>query len=221
VRSLPPPRDLRLARAPLLVAYLLVLLGTPVGEAGFLWMHLTTAHTSPATPDAEPEHTDGVRSDETAPAASASEDEHDPLPAREHGHPHAAPHEHGPASEHAHGPAHAEYAPPRGHERAAAHGHPHAGSHDSPPAHHRAAEAQRRSFAPDEPHEHGGRVHTHQQHPVPDAELLTDALSKFYLSPPTTSAPSPGADSRQAAQVPPALHQVAVRIDTPPPRLPG
>jgi len=221
VRSFRLPRDLRLARLPLLLAYLLVLLGTPVGEAGFLWMHLSTAH---STPVAELAGRVGLRSGEDAAVASAPGHERDTLPAHEHehagahAHRHPAPHAHEPASEHEHAPEH-EHA--SGHA-AGEHAHPHEGPHVTQPQHLRiASEAEARSFAPDEPHEHGGRVHTHDQHPVPDAALVIDALSKFYLSPPTTSAPSASADARHASRILPAPHQVSARIDTPPPRLPG
>ena len=235
MRSFRLPRDLRLARLPLLLAYLLVLLGTPVGEAGFLWMHLSTAH---STPVAELAGRVGLRSGEDAAVASAPGHERDTLPAHEHEHEHAGAHghphshEHEPASEHAHTPSHG-YGRAALHEHATAHehasghaagehAHPHEGPHATQPQHlHIASEAEARSFAPDEPHEHGGRVHTHDQHPVPDAALVIDALSKFYLSPPTTSAPSASADARHASRILPAPHQVAARIDTPPPRLPG
>jgi hypothetical protein len=204
-RSPHPPRDLRLARLPLLLAYLLVLLGTPVGEAGFLWMHLSTAHSDPR-PDADQDRSDRLqfREMETL-AANAPEHEHDTPPAHEH--EHAAAHEHHRAGSH------------EDEHRAA---HEHAGTREH---HERIAstenEPEAKSVAPDEPHEHGGRIHTHRQHPVPNAELLTDALSKFYLAPPMTPATSSVADARNARQVPPAPHQVAVRTDTPPPRLPG
>ena len=204
-RSPRPPRDLRLARLPLLLAYLLVLLGTPVGEAGFLWMHLTTAHSSPAKAGAEQAHSGGMRLDEaeTLPT-SALEHEHGPPPAHEH------------AAEHAHG-----HATPSAHAHAVAHEQEHVSSTE----HHERvasteAEPEPLSVTLDEPHEHGGRIHTHQQHPVPDAELLIDTLSKFYLAPPTTPAPSQAADAHHASQIPPAPHQTAARIDTPPPRLP-
>jgi hypothetical protein len=206
-RSLHPPRGPRLARLPLLLAYLLVLLGTPVGEAGFLWMHLATAHAP--QPDADQIRSGGTRPDEaeTLPAR-APEPEHDAPPA------HGAGHAHAHASEHEH-----QHAASRGDEQLAAH------EHADPREHQRIASAETeppaRSVAPDEPHEHGGRVHTHRQHPVPDAELLADALSKFYLAPPVTPAASSPADARHARQVPRAPHMAAARIDTPPPRLPG
>ncbi len=208
VRSPRPRRDLRLARLPLLLAYLLVLLATPVGEAGFLWMHLETAHSVPAQPNADQEHPARLRlGGGEAISAHALEREHHGLPAHEHdamreratGHGHAHPH-----------------ARPHEEERAAA---------DAPAHHGRIASAgsepQARSVAPDQPHEHGGTVHTHQQQPAPDVELPNGALSKHYLSPPTPSAPLPSADARLARHVLPAPHLVAARIDTPPPRLPG
>jgi hypothetical protein len=198
-----------------------VLLGTPVGEAGFRWMHLTTAHSSPEKPDAEMERPAGLRLREDGTLASTSE--HEPPPAHEHehaaapahGHEHSAPHEHEPAGAHVHES-----------ERAREHAHASSGEHANSTEHHSPiasteTEPATRSVAPDQPHEHGGRVHTHRQHPVPDAELLIDALSKFYLAPPTTSAPSTSAEARQARQIPPTPHQVAARVDTPPPRLPG
>lgn len=200
------PRGLRLARLPLLLAYLLVLLGTPVGEAGFLWMHLTTAHSSPAVPDAEPEPVDSQFDVDRA-LASTHEHERDTPPAHEPehaaAHAHAAPHQHEHAGEHEH--QHADASPPEHHERIA-----------SAPR-----ESASRSVAPDQPHEHGGRVHTHQQEPAPDAALLIDALSRFYLAPTNASAPAPNADALRAPRILPAPHQVAARIDTPPPRLPG
>lgn len=199
VRLPRPPRDLRLARLPLLLAYLLVLLGTPVGEAGFLWMHLTTAHAGPARPSEHPVRSQ-LGQDEPI-AATGLERGHDKLPAHEHAH----------AAGHAH-----EHPAPHEDEHRAA---------DVPEHHAPAAIADiqpdGRSVALDQPHEHGGRVHTHHQQPVPDAALLNGALSKHYLSPSTISAPSPGADARQARAALPAPHQVAARIDTPPPRLPG
>lgn len=221
-RSPHPPRELRLARLPLLLAYLLVLLGTPVGEAGFLWMHLTTAHSSPARPHADQDRSGGPRLVEALPA-SAPEHAHDTPPAHEHEHAaeqeHAAKHEHAGEHEHAPTPAH-EHA--IAHEHVAAPRHEHAGTREH---HERVASAEAepvaQTVAPDEPHEHGGRVHTHRQHPVPDAELLTDALSKFYLAPPLTPAATLSADARHARPVPPSPHQVAARIDTPPPRLLG
>jgi hypothetical protein len=240
-------RELRLARLPLLLAYLLVLLGTPVGEAGFLWMHLTTAHSTPATPHAEPERRGGVQSGAAAALASAPGHENATPPAREHEHAptHAHRHSaaHASASEHAHPSAYEdELAAPPTHEHAAhehdsghgaayehtaaredtaEHAHPHLATREHRRIASAGSQAEDRSFALDEPHEHGGRVHTHQQHPVPDAALLIDALSKFYLSPPTTPAPSPSAGNHHASQILPALQQVAARIDTPPPRLPG
>ena len=203
-----PRRDPRLARLPLLLAYLLVLLGTPYGEAGFLWMHLATAHSAPpAEVDAEKGHPAASR---TGGGAA--------LPGPEH--EHSAPHDHETAGAHAHGHTvaheHAE-------ERAPRHGDTHVDART--PEHHRpvagTGEPERRSAAPGEPHEHGGRVHTHRQHPAPDAEPPAASLSKYYLSPPTTPAPAASADPRHAAQIPPPPHQVAARIDTPPPRRPG
>lgn len=228
--SAQPTRDLRLARLPLLLAYLLVLLGTPIGEAGFLWMHLTTAHSSPAKPDAEQEHPAGLRLREDGTLASTPE--HDLPPAHEHEHAAAHGHEYPAEHEHAGAPVHQRarsgehgHADESEHAAAPEHTHPAAREHAHVSAVAHVASADRelaaRSVAPDQPHEHGGRVHTHQQHPVPDAELLIDALSKFYLAPPTTPAPSTSADARRARQIPPTLHQQAARIDTPPPRLPG
>lgn len=225
-RSVLPPRDLRLARLPLLLAYLLVLLGTPVGEAGFLWMHLTTAHSSPASMDAEPERPLGLRLREDGTLASTSR--HEPPPAHEPEHTAAPKHERRAGSgENGHADAR-DHAAAVEHTHAAEREHAHvsSGEHANPSEDHaRIASTQTepaaQSVAPDQPHEHGGRMHTHQQHPAPDAELLIDALSKFYLAPPSTSAPSTSADARQARQIPPTPHQVAARIDTPPPRLPG
>jgi hypothetical protein len=188
-----PPRGLRVARLPLLLAYLLVLLATPVGEAGFRWVHLSTAHSSPAQPGAEQAHPAGPGLDELPALASTPEPTPHTPPAHEHEHAAAHTHEH----EHA--------SPPEHDERIAS-------ARD---------EAESRTIAPDQPHEHGGRVHTHQQQPAPDAELLIDALSKFYLAPPTTSAPSLSAGAHCASRLLPVPHQVAARIDTPPPRLPG
>ncbi|HEX8212218.1 MAG TPA: hypothetical protein VF584_18725 [Longimicrobium sp.] len=235
-RSAQPPRDLRFARLPLLLAYLLVLLGTPIGEAGFLWMHLTTAHSSPAKPHAELERPAGLRLRADGTLASTPEHEHEPPPAQEH--EHAAPPKHEPAGarEHQragsgeHGHAHAdesEHADAAEHTRAAEREHAHVISEHANPSEHHAriasseTEPAPRSVAPDQLHEHGGRMHTHRQHRAPDAELLIDALSKFYLAPPPKSAPSTNADARHARQIPPTPHQVAARIDTPPPRPPG
>jgi hypothetical protein len=204
-----------MARFPLLLAYLLVLLGTPVGEAGFRWMHLATAHSAPANrPGAEPEapgsvfraapdHPSSAEDDEalarpdTRGAPGAHEHPHDGRRAARHEHEHTAAHEHGDA------PAH-----------------PHAGTpaHPERPA---TGEPVGASVAPGEPHEHGGKIHTHRQHPAPDAELTAGALSKYYLSPPATPAPAPAAAARHARHAAPALHETAARIDTPPPRLPG
>jgi hypothetical protein len=198
VKAPSPPRGLRLARLPLLLAYLLVLLGTPVGEAGFRWVHLTTAHSSPAIPGVEVEWV-ALRFDVDRTLASTPEHEPDTPPAHEHEHAaaHTHPHEHSSADEH-------EHTDPPEHDALIA------SARD---------EAESRSVAPDQPHEHGGRVHTHQQQPAPDAALLIDALSKFYLAPPTASAPSLTADARRASRILPAPLQVAARIDTPPPRL--
>ena len=208
------PSRRRLARLPLLLAYLLVLLGTPVGAAGFRWMHLESAHSAPANrPGAEREVPGSlVRAappahHSTAAAALAHTDARDTPAAHEHAHPHDG----GPAGRH-------------DHEHAAAHAaaSAHAGT---PEPHARTALKHREpvggSVAPDEPHEHGGKVHTHRQHPAPDAELPGGALSKYYLSPATTPAPTLAAAARHARHVPPAPHEAAARIDTPPPRLPG
>ena len=215
---------MRLARLPLLLAFLLVLLGTPIGEAGFLWMHLTTAHSSPATPDAELERPAGLRLREDGTLASTPE--HEP-PAHEHEHAAAPKHEHEDAHEHLPaGLGEHRHADASEHAAEREHAHVSSGEHANSSEHHaRIASTETapatQSVAPDQPHEHGGRVHTHRQHPAPDAELLIDALSKFYLAPPPTPAPSTSADARQARLIPPTPHQVAARIDTPPPRLPG
>jgi pyruvate/2-oxoglutarate dehydrogenase complex dihydrolipoamide acyltransferase (E2) component len=218
-RSRRPPRDLRLARLPLLLAYLLVLLGTPIGEAGFLWMHLATAHSSPVSPDAAWERPIGLRLREDGTLASTPAREPPPAPAHEHTAAHAHKHKHSTPHEHAHADAR-EHAAEREHAHVSSGEHAHSSEH-----HARIASADTepapQSVAPDQPHEHGGRVHTHRQHPAPDAESLLDALSKFYLAPPTMSVPSTSAGPRQARQVPLTPHQVAARIDTPPPRLPG
>jgi hypothetical protein len=218
------PRDLRLARLPLLLAYLLVLLGTPIGEAGFLWMHLTTAHSSPAKAYVELERSAGLQLREDGTLASTPE--HEP-PAHEHEHAAAPKHEHADAHEHLPaGSGEHRHADASEHAAEREHAHVSSDEHANSSEHHARiasteTEPAPRSVAPDQPHEHGGRVHTHRQHPAPDAELLIDALSKFYLAPPTTSAPSTSADARQAGLIPPTPHQAAARIDTPPPRLPG
>ena len=240
-RSRRPPRDLRLARLPLLLAYLLVLLGTPIGEAGFLWMHLSTAHSTPANPVAELEPPIGLRLRDDGTLASTPKHEppaaheHEHTAAHTHKHKHSAPHEHehagshehqrAGAGEHRHAQADAsEHATEHTHAAEREHAHVSSGEHAS--NHHARiasteTESAPRSVAPDQPHEHGGRVHTHRQHPAPDAESLLDALSKFYLAPPTMPAPSTSAGPRHARQIPVTPHQVAARIDTPPPRLPG
>jgi hypothetical protein len=204
-RSRRPPRDLRLARLPLLLAYLLVLLGTPIGEAGYLWMHLATAHSSPVSSVAELESPVGLRLRDDGTLASTPD--HEPPPAHEHTAAHAHKHKH-------------KHSAPHTHAHVSSDEHAHTSEH-----HARIASADTepapQSVAPDQPHEHGGRVHTHRQHPAPDAESLLDALSKFYLAPPTTPAPSTSADARHARQNPPTPHQVTARIDTPPPRRPG
>jgi hypothetical protein len=258
------------------VAYLLVLLGTPVGEAGFLWTHLATAHSDPAEGRAQPAGS-YLRADKTFPShVPAREQEHagharpheqdertgPHEPAVAHAQEqHADAHEHRHAWEHLHENAHEhrhawEHLHENAHERQHLREHRHANAHEDEPT--RASERRHaiadphehepthaldrpqavahapdhhdriarggdvgRSFAPHEPHEHGGTVHTHGQHPVPDAELLIGSLSKFYLAPPNTAAPTQGTAPRHASQVRPEPHQVAARIDTPPPRLLG
>lgn len=78
-----------------------------------------------------------------------------------------------------------------------------------------------RPAATHEPHAHGGAVHTHEGGPVEDPVLLDGALSKFYLAPSVIPAPPPGRTGSRMPAAAPQPAQLAARIDTPPPRLPG
>jgi hypothetical protein len=199
--------------AAVLFAYALALCGSPVGQAGFLWMHIATSHDAAPPPAASPRSPDvpafPARIVQADPGSASRVDEDAivaPVPSdakRSHGHAH--PHQHGSAADrHAHA------------ERPAAHREHEDQSRDE------ARDDAKRPAAPippviaDAPHEHGGTWHTHQPHPVEDADVLTNGVSKFYLAsrevppqprnagrtplPPIVAAPS-GADP--AVEVPP------------------
>jgi hypothetical protein len=196
--------------AAVLFAYALALCGSPVGQAGFLWMHIATSHhpAPPASPGSinarsipakivladrnAASSVDGIST--VAPAPPSDDD------ARER---HAHPHRH--ASAHGHAPAtdrHADDHPPARDRHAHAHPDAHADAGDRharadrPAGHHEHEEqpgdearddahlpaAPIRPVAADAPHEHDGTWHTHQPHPVDDADVLTNGVSKFYLA---------------------------------------
>jgi len=197
--------------AAVLFAYALALCGSPVGQAGFLWMHVATSHHAapppaasprsldvPAFPtkiaQADPGHASQVdQAAIVAPAPTGAKERH----ARAHRHRHASAHEHAPAAdrhahEHPHAPDRHAHAHPDAH---ADEGDRHAHA-EGPAGHHehedRSGDEAREdanlpaapvpSVAPDAPHEHGGTWHTHQPHPVDDADVLTNGVSRFYLA---------------------------------------
>ena len=160
-------RASRIGLLPVLIAYGLLLGGSPVGQAGFLRLHLANAHH-------ELSHVPGVerhRDQDSAPPHASEHHEHD---------------------RHEGGPSFRDKAP----------------------------ENADRSIAPNVPHEHNGVVHTHEQSPEGPV-LLSGALSKFYLAPPIVPTPPPTRNGSRTPAVVLTPDQVAPRIETPPPRLPG
>lgn len=167
-----------------LFAYALALCGSPVGQAGFLWMHIATAHHAAPLPAASPRSLDVPASPAKITQADSGsaprvdtdaviESPSPPADARErhgHAHGHAHAHEHRSADRHAHA------------NRPVAHR-----EHEDPPIHDARDDANLPAIpippvAPDAPHEHGGTWHTHQPHPIDDADVLTNGISKFYLA---------------------------------------
>jgi hypothetical protein len=202
-----------------LFAYALALSGSPVGQAGFLWMHLATAHH--ATPAASL----GSASAHSFPAKIVKADSDDASRADEDAVIESSPaladvKDHGHAHEHGHAHVHDAAAADRHARPERPSGH----HHDDPPAH-GAREDTHLPVAPvpavaaDAPHEHGGTWHTHQPHPVDDADVLTNGISKFYVAS-CEVPPQPRGSGRAPDPSIMALPSEAdPAVEAPPPRL--
>jgi len=201
--------------AAVLFAYALALCGSPVGQSGFLWMHVATAHHAapPASPgsagvrsfpaklvQADPD--DASRADEDPPVESSPV-----LADAEERHGHA----------HGHGHAHAHDAGAGDAERPAGH-------HEDEPIHIAGDDAEPPiapvpAVAPDEPHEHGGTWHTHQPHPVDDADVLTNGISKFYVAYRDVPPQPRGGGRAPDPSIPASPSDADPSVEAPPPRL--
>jgi hypothetical protein len=201
-------------RLPILVVYLLVLVGSPVGEAGSLWVHLTSSHRGSATgliappPASEPVsvaaveeatlHTHGVHSHRHSEAESIAAESDSSRTSHPPRHPHAHP--------------------PADHLRDGDdHSHQHPAGREEPPA---APDAGAPSQQPEGPvHAHeNGLVHSHESR-TPDDATSENPLSRFYLAPPPVIALAPVASRTLRTPLREAPQETVPAVDTPPPRI--
>jgi hypothetical protein len=222
-------RDWRVGRrgawprlAAVLFAYALALCGSPVGQAGFLWMHIATSHDAAPPPAASPRPL-GVPASPAkiaqADPGSASRADADAViesvstGAKEsHGHDHARGHAHS----HHHGSAadrHAHAERPAGHHEHEDQSRDEARDDANLPA------APIPAVAADAPHEHGGTWHTHQPHPVEDADVLTNGVSKFYLASREVPPQARSVGRTWAPSIVAAPSDADSAIEVPPPQL--
>jgi hypothetical protein len=195
---------------PILVVYLLVLIGSPVGEAGSLWVHIVIAHGGVASVRSPEPTLLGLSSGQAESREGAGLEKAGIIPLHHHeGH---AGRFSGPASAERHTHDH------RHHQTEGGQAPVHHEHHDDDRS---AAEAPhaRTSSGGHIPHEHDGIVHTHEGR-TPDDATPENTLSRFFLSPRflIESPPPLAAKSRLVSSR--SSDEPAALVDTPPPRPP-
>lgn len=192
----------RIVLLPVLLACAIGLGTSHIGHAGWLSLHLATAHhDTPPPPPAEP------------PAIHAHAVGHLAAP--------DGPHEHGSrAHEHPSRDTDSHEHPPRDTD---SHEHPRSEDHHHAADRHAVSPPADRADPPiaNAPHEHGGVIHTHDPRSDDELVLPSAPFSEFYLPQAAASPPRIARSRSRTPWIVAAPDQAVRSIESPPPQLPG
>ncbi|MBW3629744.1 MAG: hypothetical protein KY464_10655 [Gemmatimonadetes bacterium] len=180
-------------------AYLFMLAGSPIGHAGYLWVHIATAHQG----GSEPLAMDDGRHETGQPATAAGRE--------------LAQDQRYEPQQQGFRPQDLSYEEKR-HDHDKQHQNREHHEHGVSAAQHGTAETAATLPASSAAHEHGGVAHTHHGEPPKDLAITSDELSKYFLAP-LISPDSPTVrDGLTTPVAPSAPEPASMPLETPPPR---